>query len=142
MQAMLLLHITPKDAVLGKKGCWQPPSCPILLQVPNTSECGFTEKGGKVISKAPALFPRKILLAFAILSAETPGLCSGDKARVRASLPLPSPPLGSPHRAVKHSPCVLQPLEGTRALERTARWALPSAGPTPAYTWEPQPRPG
>lgn len=89
------------------------------------SECGFTKKGGKVISKAPALFQRKILLAFAVLSAETPGLCCGDKAPVCASLPVPSPPLGSPPRAMKHSPCVLQPLEGTRALEHTA---LPSQG--------------
>lgn len=104
------------------------------------SECSFTEKRGKVISKAPVLFPRKILLAFAVLSAETPGLCGGDKAPV-PSLPVPSPPLGCPQQAVERSPCVLQPLQGTRALKRTARCALLSAGPTPAYTWEPQPRP-
>lgn len=104
------------------------------------SECSFTKKGDEVISKAPVLFPRKILLAFAVLSAETPGLCGGDKAP-EPSLPVPPPPLGCPQQAVECSPCVLQPLQGTRALEHTARCALLSAGPTPAYTWEPQPQP-
>lgn len=136
MQACCCFTSPPKMLFWERKAAGSHPPCS-LIPVLNTSECGFTEKGGKGISKAPALFPRKILLAFSVLSAETPGLCCRDKAPVCASLPVPSPPLGSPHQAA-----VLQPLKGTRALEHRAHCALPSAGPAPAHTWEPQPSQG